>query len=75
METSHEMSISSQSTNDVENMLQTVCVAAMSNVWSKAPRLYQTNAITLLLAMYCKDNKPLSMLLIQGTGSGNSTVP
>ena len=51
MRTSHETSDSSQSTNYVGNMLQAVCVAAMSNVWAKAPRSYQTNAITLLLSM------------------------
>ena len=75
MRSSHKTSNSSQSTNDVGNMLQAVCVAAMSNMWSKAPHLYQTNGITLLLSMYCKDIKPSSMLLIQGTGSGKSTVP
>ena len=66
---------STNTNSDVASMLQAVRAAAMSNVWPKSPHSYQTEAITLLLSMSCTGHNPSSLFLIQGTGSGKSTVP
>ena len=60
---------------ELHAMLDLVTVAAMENVWSKSPCSYQLCAITSLLKMHCKGQHPSSLLLVQGTGTGKSTVP
>ena len=47
----------------------------MKNVWSKKPRSYQLRAMATLLKLHCLDQRPRSLLLVQGTGRGKLTVP
>ena len=49
--------------------------SAMKMVWDKKPRGYQDKAIKMLLQMHCPPSQRSAMLLVQGTGSGKSTVP
>ena len=60
---------------DIKSMLQVVVSAAVFNIWFKNPCSYQIKAISSLLEISCKGQKASPFLLIQGTGSNQSTVP
>ena len=59
----------------MKEIILSVASAAMSNVWGKTPRFYQSKAITRLLQMHCAGQKLSLMILIQGAGSVKSTLP
>ena len=60
---------------EIIEMLDLVATAVILNVWGKEPRGFQIKAISTLLEINCLSGNPSSVLLIQGTGSGKSTVP
>ena len=58
-----------------QQILESIASAAMMNFWKKLPSMYQMKAVALLLPMHCAENKPSSVILVQGTGSGKLAVP
>ena len=48
---------------------------AMEAVWSRTPRGYQIDVIPHIIKMMLGNSTPEPVLLVQGTGSGKSTVP
>ena len=47
---------------------------ARTEIWDRAPRDFQREAIPRLLMMRCNPYQPEAMLLVQGTGGGKSAV-
>ena len=61
--------------DQIYTLLRTVATTVIQSVWSKNPSSFQLYSITRLLQMHCNGFSPETILLIQGTDSGKSTVP
>ena len=46
----------------------------MQEIWDRSPREFQKEAIPRLLMMRCSPHRPEALLLVQGTGGGESAV-
>ena len=55
--------------------LITIATNAMLEIWGKSPRSFQIPVIKKILKMKYRDESCESILLVQGTGSGKSSVP
>jgi len=58
----------------MSNVFKDITSEAMSTVWHRTPREFQSNVISHILEMRCEPNTPQATLLVQGTGGGKSAV-